>query len=362
MKKKEYVFKMANLIKNRVMYHAPIEYTGNVDFERIARRGIDLSLPIFVFEKDMSNELLLSFIEAQKQVRFNLIIDRCDRTCLKKIHNCFWVEGELLKHIKKLDINYKTNSRYKLEKIEDFLKIFDQEVYLEEKDFHLEGNIVKEGIIISAKKYLLSGECLEINVVNTNKQAKEISLEYNKNLPHGYYCFEKKKKSIKITSLMTNEEIYLNLNVEPTFSNFSCVTGVESSAFAKVNFKIKEELKAYEKRSYFINFGKNLFTLKNQQEMDFFYFLSQKKNCETFDIKIESDNKFFERSFNRYLPQKIWKAWIDGKQDLESENEYVNIKNSIVIKEKKGYKLLKSNYPITTIYGYDGKSYKKIAT
>lgn len=362
MKKKEYIFKMANLIKNRVMYHAPIEFTGNVDFERIARRGIDLSLPIFVFEKDMSSELLLSFIEAQKQVRFNLIIDRCDRACLKKIHNCFWVEGELLKQIKKLDINYKANSRYKLGRIGDFLKIFDREILLDEKEFCLEGSIVVDGVVISVKKYLLSGECLEINVVNTNKQVKSVNFEYNKNLPHGYYYFEKKKKSIKITSLMTNEEMYLNLNVEPTSSNFSCVDGVESSAFAKINFKIEEELKACEKRSYFVNFGKNLFTLKNQQEMDFFYFLSQKKNCETFDIKIESTNKFFERSFNRYLPQKIWKAWVDGGQDLESENEYINIKNSIVIKEKKGYKLLKSTYPITTIYGYDGKSYKKIAT
>lgn len=360
MKRKEYVFKMANLIRNRVLYHAPIKYTGDVDFQRIINRGIDLSLPIFVFEKEMKKEMLLSFIEAQKQTRFNLIIDRCDRVAMKKIKNCFWIEGELLQQLKKLDINYKSTSPYKIHQEEDFIKVQGEKIAFAEKDFMMDYKGMSGKVLCKIKKYLLSGLCMQIDVINTSNSIEDFSFEYNQNLPHGYYSFELLKKGVKIGNLITNEEMFLNINTQPQFSNFSCVDGVESSAFAKINFCIIKRLAPFEKRSFFINFGKHEFSLNNQSEMEYFYALSQKKNMEIFDVKIESKNKFFERSFNRYLPQKIWQSWLDGKRDENSEDEYNLIKNSIVRKEKNKYIFLKNSYPITSISCFDGNAYKKI--
>ena len=54
MKRKEYIQKMAMLIKNRVLFHAPIVFDDEVDFELLDAVGIDKNLPIFKFQKNMT--------------------------------------------------------------------------------------------------------------------------------------------------------------------------------------------------------------------------------------------------------------------------------------------------------------------
>ena len=57
MKRKEYIQKMAMLIKNRVLFHAPIVFDDEVDFELLEAVGIDKNLPIFKFQKNMTKNL-----------------------------------------------------------------------------------------------------------------------------------------------------------------------------------------------------------------------------------------------------------------------------------------------------------------
>ena len=57
MNKKEYIEALARLIKNRVIFHAPIMYDDVVDFDLLDIVGINKNLPIFKFEKPLNKYL-----------------------------------------------------------------------------------------------------------------------------------------------------------------------------------------------------------------------------------------------------------------------------------------------------------------
>ena len=95
--------------------------------------------------------------------------------------------------------------------------------------------------------------------------------------------------------------------------------------------------------------------------MEYYFELAQRKNFEIFDLKVTSDNKYFERRFNSILPKKIWKAWLDGRRDIESENKYLDIKNNILVRKGKKNFLPINSYKINEVLSFNGKTYKKIA-
>lgn len=353
---------MSNLIKNRVKYHAPINFYEDVDFDKITSLGIDLSLPVFIMEKPLNKLLIKSFVEAQKEVDFNLILYKNNKKLQKRMKHCFVLKQSEIEGIDKLNINYKTQSKYHKLEYGNYIKIKNKFENFEEKDFYLEQKEFVDGVFVNIKKFLLSGENHMIEMSNcTNKQI-EIEVEYNHDLERGYYVFEKLKNGLKIINLTTRQKMFLNTNFGKFQEDFSCVDGLENSTYARVNLKTKITLKPFEKRAFFINFGNKFFILKNQGEMELVLKQSIEKNYEIFDIKIASFDKSFEKKFNTTLPQKIWRAWLDGKCDKESEKEYVDLKNQIVLKKKRKVELLKNDLKIQDVLLFNGKYYKKIAT
>ena len=361
MTKKDYIFNMVNLIKNRVNYHAPIRYHGDVDFDKLIEKGVDLSLPIFIMEKPLKKVLIKSFIKAQKEVKFNLILREKNRKLMKKIKKCFVIKEEEIPSLDMLNINYKTCSHYHKLESGNYLKVGKKIEDYEEKLFYLQKKDLYEGVYFTVKKFVLNGENIQIDLVNTNKTDKVIDIEYNRELQKGYYSFEKIRNGVKITNLFDNKEHYFNANFGRVNESYSCVDGIENSTYARINFKASIMLKPMQKRNLFINFGNKQFTLSNLSEMEYYFEIAQKKNYEIFDIKIESEDKFFERKFNKILPCKIWKAWLDGGRDLDSENRYLELKNNILLKQGKKNILPVNNYKIKEILSYNGKGYKKIA-
>lgn len=361
MTKKEYVFKMSNLIKNRVFYHAPISFKGDVEFDKILAKGIDLSFPVFIMEKPFKKELIKAFLEAEKFADFNLIIRERNKSIQKKFKRCYVVRQSEIPSLDKLNINYKTFSSYNKVEDENYIKIGDEFINFEQKLFYLEQKKVVDDIFFSIKKYVLNGESIQIELTNTTKQEKIINFEYNHVLERGYYSFDKERGYLKIVNLFNNKELYLNANFGKVSENFSCVDGLENSTFARINLKAKILLKPMEKRNFFMNLGEKRFLLKNLSEINEYFNISQQKNFEVFNVKVESDNKFFERNFNRTLPNKIWNAWLNGVRDLDSENKYLNLKENILIKNGKRFILGRNSYGISNIFAFNGKDYVKIA-
>jgi len=352
---------MTNLIKNRVKYHAPINFYDDVDFEKIMSLGIDLSLPVFIMEKPFNSVLLTAFYEAQKEVDFNLILNKKNKKVQRKIKHCYVLNPNEIKVIEKLNINYKSYSNYyKVEK-GNFLRVGKIIEDFDEKDFFLEKKDFVDGIFVVVKKFLISGENYMIEMSNCSNVKRQIEIEYNHELKRGYYIFEKLRSGVKIIDLYSREKQFFNANFGKFEESYSCIDGLENSTFARINAKTKIELKPFEKKCFFINFGKQCFSLKNQNDMNFLFNLSKLKNYEIFDIKVTSKDKVFENKFNNVLPLKIWRAWLSGERDVESENTYVDLKNQIVFKKKRKVVLLKNDFKIEDVLIYNGKYYKKIA-
>ena len=361
MTKKDYIFNMSNLIKNRAIYHAPVSYNGDVDFEKIMAKGVDLSLPVFIMEKPLKKLIIKSFIKAQKEVDFNLILREKNKKIMKKIKRCFVIKREEIPSLDKLNINYKTCSKYNKVEQGNYIKLGEVIKDFEEKLFYLEKKDLFDEVYFIVKKYLLNGENIQIEVTNTSNKTKIFEIEYNHDLERGYYNFQKIKNGLKITNLFNNKEIFFNASFGRLEERYSCIDGVENSTFARINFKANVMLKPFEKRVFFLNLGNKNFNLANISEMNYYFELSQKKNFEIFDTKIISENKFFERNFNKILPVKIWRAWLEGKRDMESENQYSKIKNNIILNNKKKPIFQNNSYKISEIFLYNGNEYKKIA-
>ena len=113
MKKKEYIQKLSSLIVNRVNCHAPKVLSGDIDFALLDAIGIDPSFPIFVFDKPLDKIFFQAFLEAKKQVDFNLILTQNPIISKKKIDllnqtfifNKNEIGGNLLNTFQQLNIN-----------------------------------------------------------------------------------------------------------------------------------------------------------------------------------------------------------------------------------------------------------------
>jgi len=361
MTKKDYIFNLKNLIKNRVYFHSPKCYDGDIDFTKILSKGIDLSLPIFIMEKPFRKEIISAFLEAQKEVDFNLIIREKNKKILSKFRRCFILQKNEISSIEKLNINYKTNSNYELKIEENYLKIGEKNFEPNEEDFYLEDKAVCGNIFYNIKKFLLNGENYIIELTNTSNQKEKIKIFYHNNLDRGYYLFNTTKSGLKTTNLITNEISYFNTNIKDGYKYCSCIDGVESSTFSCLTIEKEINLNPFEKKIVFINYGDKEFCLKNFSEMNQYFVFSQNKNREIFNVKINAKNKFLERYFNDVLPNKIWRAWVDGRRDKESEDEYNKIRNEIILYDGKKRFFPVNSYEINEIKLFDGRNYKKIA-
>ena len=367
MKKKEYIENMANLIINRVRFHAPIVYDGEVDFKILEIIGLDTTLPIFKIEKTLTPILLSAFKKAQQSVNFNLIATtkpKCSERSLKELKNFIYIREEelgygLLSSINALNINYKSGTKFSRDIEEDYIKVNDEVVNLNYKNFYLHKKAMSDEVIYEIKEFLLNGKNFILNFANPHKDKKLITFEINIVLPRGYYYFKREPSAIKIFNLTTRETAYFNFQSKSANFTFSTIGGLESSTHACINMRISLSLREKEQKRFYFNYGQNKYILSTKEAEEFFE-LSQTKAFESFDVKVLTRDKAYDEEFNVTLPQKIWLAWLNYSNDEISETKYLKLKNSIVKKTDKGIAILEENKGIKQVQLFQNGKFVRV--
>ena len=337
MKKKEYIEKMANLIINRVRFHAPIVYDKEVDFEILEVIGIDTSLPIFKYDKSINAVMLDAFKRAQAEVNFNIIATNepsVSEKKLKALKNFIYIREEelgysLLASINALNINYKSNSEFDKEIEENYIKVNDEIVNLNYKNYYLHKKAISDGVVYEIREFLLNGRNFILNFSNGSNEKRIASFEINIVLPRGYYRFKRETNAIKIENLCSHDTAYFNFVSKNAKFSFSTISGVESSTHACLNMKMNISLNAKEQKRFYFNFGENKYCFTSPKDAERFFEISQEKMSEIFDIKVLTRNKQFDEEFNVYMPQKIWLSWLNLTIDEENEKNYLKTKNTM---------------------------------
>ena len=360
MKKKDYIFNLKNLIKNRVLFHAP-QGEDEPKFNDVLDLGIDLNYPVFIMEKPLKKRVVEAFLQAGKEVEFNLILKEENKTLLSNLERCYVLSEDKIDLLKEFNINYKAISNYVPDQEKDFLKLNDKALVFKENLFYFESQGYYNAIYYKVKKFLLNGENYIIELTNTSGKTADFRASYLKNLPKGYYRFLTTKNGLKMSNLTSTEDLFLNTNLKNCYKFCSCLDGVDHSNCCRVEVDAKLTVKGYQKRVLFINFGEKEFDLKSFSQMQDYFNLSQRKNQEVFGLKIVSKNKVFERYFNQILPEKIWGSWLNGTRDEVCEKEYKRIRDNIVSSDGKSVVFRPNSYNISQISLFDGKKFKKIS-
>lgn len=344
---------MTNLIVNRVRFHSPI-FCENVDLKGIINRGIDLSKPVFVYENSLSMMMAKCFKCAQKQVDFNLIFLTKQRHCrgLKYIIS----DDE---ELRKLNINYRANSQYSNRKNQKYISINGEKIDRKLQNYFFDGFVERDGVNCFARECILSGRNIFLEFLNTTSQEKTLSFEINLPLKRGYYTFQKLAGAIKVTRLFSGERAFFNYSSRANNFTFSCVDGVENCTDACINLRCEVKLKAYQKKYYFYNFGRDKFVLNSKEEIEALFAQCQKKTNQIFDVKIDTKIKNIDSKINYILPEKIYLAWLDGECDIESEAEYLNLRNRFVLKVNGDY-VLNETDKINSLKIFNGSVFKDV--
>ncbi len=368
MKKKEYIEKMANLIINRVRFHAPIVYDKEVDFEILEVIGIDTSLPIFKYDKSINAVMLDAFKRAQAEVNFNIIATNepsVSEKKLKALKNFIYIREEelgysLLASINALNINYKSNTEFDKEIEENYIKVNDEIVNLNYKNYYLHKKAISDGVVYEIREFLLNGRNFILNFSNGSNEKRIASFEINIVLPRGYYRFKRETNAIKIENLCSHDTAYFNFVSKNAKFSFSTISGVESSTHACLNMKMNISLNAKEQKRFYFNFGENKYCFTSPKDAEKFFEISQEKMSEIFDIKVLTRNKQFDEEFNVYMPQKIWLSWLNLTVDEENEKNYLKTKNTIINKTENGLKINENFKGLKQVQIYLNSGYKRV--
>lgn len=370
MKKRDYVEKAKNCILNRVKFHAPILYDGNVDKQTLSAFGVDADFPIFKFEKNLNNKLLKAFELAQKEENFNLLISsncfqKNKEKVLKKIKNCVVYDNQtspvsFLETINKMNINYQSSTNYNLKFKDKFVKVADQVLNPNFDDFNLQQTTVVGNFFVDYHEFVLNGNNILLKIQNKSRNLDELVIEMNIPLKKGYYFFKKNPKSIMVENLLTKQKFYLNFICKNAKFCFSNVDGLENSVFACLNVKFKMTLCENEEEFVFFNFGEEKFSLKSYKEIVDFKNLAFQKCCEIFNLKVLTKNPKFDFFFNKTLPKKIWINWLNGEVDEILEQKYITLKRLFVNgKDEISLKNFKE-IGLKEVGIFNGEYYKKI--
>ena len=361
MTRKENIENMARIIANRVRYHAPVVYDEDIDTSILEDFGIDISIPVFKFEKEMTKPLMKAFALARKLQNFNLVTTQRTKCPFALFLPVETVNLRLMQMVNKLNINYKSVSEYKPNFEIDYLKINGKLLNLAYNDFCLEKHESMDGVLVRQRLFVCSGESTIIELTNSNPYESEITIDFNRNLEKGNYLFKKQRGSICAKNLFTQEACYLNTNLPLSDIFFSSVDGVETSCFACIRFSRKISLKPYQKRVVFINFGQKQFRLTMQKDMELLFDLAKKKCYENFDMRVFSVDKQYDEKMNEVLPRDIWLAWLNGERDREKEAVYVLEKEKVF--SRRDGKVVFNSYGYENLREvdiYDGKEFREI--
>lgn len=360
MTKKKNIENLARIIANRVRYHAPVVYDGEVDFEVLEKFGVDLSLPIFKFENELSKPLIKAFSIAKKIVNFNLVATQKSKCNFALYLPTNSASLRLLQEINKLNINYKTNSLYIPHHEFDYIKVGGKELKLKYNNFCLEKYENFDGILVGERQFVASGEFTIIELCNSNKIDCEIEISFNKNLKNGYYYFKRNSYNLEIKNLFSQEYKYLNSNLSMKSIFFSCVDGVENSCDACIKFSEKIKLKACQKKYFYLHFGDIKISKLGLDEVEKIYEKATKKCYKNFDVRISTTDAKNDNYFNNILPRDIWISWLNGQKNKNLERQYIERKQEVVTrKNNKVY--FDGNYEnFKRIYIFDGDDFRQV--
>lgn len=349
MNKKEYIEKLKELIINKVKYHSPNLNNDNIDYSLLEAVGINVSLPIFIFNKELDNIYYKAFLQAKKVIDFNLILFKKPKVSLKKYKklkdtyqfNEDEIGSNLFYNLDALNINYIAHSDYKNNLEGEYLKINNKKVELDYYPYYNYKKIMIDGVIIEIKCFLLNGKNYSVNFINTKREVKKINFEINIPLPRGYYFFKKNRDCVSIENLTTLEKAYFNYYFKDAKMYFSNMNGIDCCTFSCIHMNAEIQLFPQQTQRYYCNYGDKKYCVFSPKDIDYFFDLSQQKMNEIFDIKVISHNKNNDAFFNLYLPRKIWEKWQNFDIDEESENEWLKLRKKIVIKSDVGEQINK---------------------
>lgn len=347
MKKKEFIEKVKNLILNKVRFHAPNLTTENIDFDLLAVVGINPIYPVFIYSKPLDNIFYTAFKKAKKEARFNLILLKKPLISMKKALSLdetkVILEDEMGSNLfyilDGLNINYISHSSFEKRLQNNYLKIDEKEIKFDFCPYYFYKKLAINGVIFEGKEFLMNGKNFDLSFSNPHKEKKELSIEFNLPLPRGYYIFRKGIGYIEILNINTKEKAYFNFQAGGVEFSFSSIDGLENSTFACINVRCKVKLNAKENKHIFFNFGQVKFLSLSPNELRYYFEISQRKMFEVFDVMITSADKNFDRTFNLSMPRKIWENWEKMSSNEQIENEWLKLKNKIVIKNEKGEKI-----------------------
>ena len=367
MTKKEYVEKAKNAILNRVRFHAPIVFDGDVDLQSLKQQGVDTQKPIFKFDKKLDRHLVKAFLMAKKEEDFNLLldcekVDRFQERQLSKTAIFFSrnMSNKFLEGINKLNINYPSSSNYNLVYKDKFVKLDENFLNLKFEPFALSNLHYQDEVLFSYREFVLNGNCILVKLQNNSKETKKKLLEINLPLHKGYYFFKRQKKSIFIENLITKSKFFFNFLCKNAKFSFSNVNGLENSLYCCVNVLLNLTLKPNEEKVLFFNFGTEKFVPKNCAEMEKFFAVSQKLCREVFNVKVKTKNPKFDNYFNKILPHQIWINWVNGESDLLLEQKYQTYKKLFVRGTKKMSFVRFKQIGLRELGLFNGSYYKKI--
>lgn len=376
MRKKEYVQKAKNAILNRVRFHAPILHSDKIEAGVLARSGINPQLPIFKFEKPLTNLLAQAFLLALNEENFNLVLStsalenlpkrRRSKTEMQKLLEKSVVfspqtsSKTLLEMINKLNINYASSSNYNLANKEKFFKVDDKILNPNFDEFTLKSTEVIDNFFIQYCEFSLNGNNFFVKVQNKNVFRKSVVLELNLPLAKGYYFFKRLPKAILIENLMTKQKMYLNFLCRNAKFSFSNVDGLENSIYSCINAKITLNLDGGQENFVFFNFGEGTFLPKNCAQIEKLMQISKCECFKTFNLRVLTKNPKFDYLFNKTLPKRIWINWTNGTADQLLEQKYITYKRLFMQDEKKIKLKNFKEIGVRELGIFNGKYYKKI--
>ena len=368
MNKKEYLEKIENLIINKVKFNAPNVTTANIDFSLLDAIGIDVTLPIFIYQKPLDKLFFKAFLNAKKKITFNLILAKepiVSNRKIKLLKNTYILLeneiGETLRHtLEALNINYLVHSDFVKIENKEYIKFNNNEINLDWQPYFFSKKIMQNGIAVQVKNFLLNGKNYILNLTNTNKQLTKADIEINIPLPRGYYFFKKCNNFIEITNLTNKQKAYFNYSFKNAQICFSNLNGIDSCTYACINVKCSISLLSLQTKKFYFNFGDSQYCFSSPNDMQNFFELSQSKMDEIFDIKITSHDKAFDRLFNFSLPYKIYSKWQNYDFDEKSENEWLKLRSQIIKKQENGEQINQDFKGLKEVKLYRNNRWKRV--
>ena len=370
MKRSEYISRIKDAILNRVRFHAPVCFDGEINKNVLKFNGVNLNYPIFKYDKKIDSSIIKAFKLALSEEKFNLLIpieklDAKSEKLLGKMENCVLYSEKssplnFVSMINKLNINYSVKSDYGVKFTDKFFSINDYIVNPIYSEFCLHKTEDIFGIYLSYDEFILNGNNIYVLLKNIQKEEKKISINLNIPLKKGYYYFKKKGNAIYVQNLLTGEKKIFSYVCKNAKFSFSCIDGIENSCFATINVRANLSLNPNEEKVLFFLLSNKKMPLKNKRDFEKLKAISIRKNMEVFDLRVKTKNVEFDQFFNNSLPKKIWLNWNMEKNNNSLVEKYITLRRLFIKGKDKIDFVPFKEIGLKELGIFNGEYYKKI--